>query len=103
VCDVAVTESGQRTTSATGPIDGGYLDLECRVLPAGKITFDPNQRNRLTLEVVGLAETIAADFVPDIVLPNPAEKLYCAETLKDGAFPSECIFAYGLEVMVDSW
>ena len=84
VCDIVVTESGLRTTSATALVDGGHLDLKCRLLPVSEKTFATSNPSTLTLEVAESERLFVVDFTPDIILPDPAPELFCAEILRMG-------------------
>jgi hypothetical protein len=81
--DAVVTKSQRPTTSSTDLIDGGHLDLRCRLIPIGVLAACAVAPQRLVPDIATYdKEKIPLKFVPDIVLSDPSTELFCVELLR---------------------
>lgn len=81
--DAVATKSQRQTTSSTDLIDGGNLDLRCRLIPIGTVGACAVARDRWVPEIATHSnENIPLEFVPDIVLSDPSTEFFAVELLR---------------------
>jgi hypothetical protein len=78
-----IYESTIRIENVTMQIFDGEMDLRCPpLLEVSNVNPSTDYQDRFTLEIPGRERNLTVDFSPDIILPNPLPKFFCAQILR---------------------